>query len=252
MLVGQSRDAGRSTIDETFERYRSNPPEALELSPQQRHYFATFGFLKLPGLFATDLPWIEDEFEKLFADESLASWENRSSLHLHQRRKIIPGFVSHSERLSCLITDPRVDGVVRGLLGDGYEYAESDGNLYWCETAWHCDIYSAPLARFHVKLCFYLEALDGSSGALRVIPGTNHHDQAFARGLRVDVNDPEKTAGRFGVDARDLPSWTIDSSPGDLIVMNFRTLHASFNGGQRRRLFTMNYRESDPEDGSGS
>ena len=31
------------------------------------------------------------------------------------------------------------------------------------------------------------------------------------------------------------------STPGDLIVGNFRTLHGSFNGAPRRRLFTVNF-----------
>jgi hypothetical protein len=38
-----------------------------------------------------------------------------------------------------------------------------------------------------------------------------------------------------------VPSWTVDVDPGDLVVGNFRTMHASFNGGVRRRLFTMNF-----------
>ena len=41
----------------------------------------------------------------------------------------------------------------------------------------------------------------------------------------------------------EIPSFAIDNEPGDLIVGNFRTLHATFGGATRRRLFTMNYRQ---------
>ena len=49
----------------------------------------------------------------------------------------------------------------------------------------------------------------------------------------------------YGIEHNEIPSWTLESEPGDLIIWNFRTLHASFNGGERRRLFSINFREAD-------
>ena len=49
----------------------------------------------------------------------------------------------------------------------------------------------------------------------------------------------------FGVPGNEIPSVAINSSPGDLIIWNFRTIHGSYNGGERRRLFSLNFGEAE-------
>ena len=39
----------------------------------------------------------------------------------------------------------------------------------------------------------------------------------------------------------DQAAWT--DLPGDVVAWNFRTIHASFNGQERRRLFSLNFKE---------
>jgi ectoine hydroxylase-related dioxygenase (phytanoyl-CoA dioxygenase family) len=95
----------------------------------------------------------------------------------------------------------------------------------------------------HVKLLFYLDPVRADSGSLRVVPGTHHFRGTSARTLREKVEDPTAIDDEFGIDARDLPSVPLVSDPGDLLVCDFRTIHASFHGGMRRRPFTMNYRQ---------
>ncbi|MGH9024722.1 MAG: phytanoyl-CoA dioxygenase family protein [Acidimicrobiia bacterium] len=215
---------------------------SFQLTPQQIAYFETFGFIRVPGLFADDVPDIIAGFEEVFGNEQIARMETHEHLHLEQRRTIIPGFIHKSERLKRLLVDPRVVGVVTGLVGENYEYAESDGNIFDCESSWHPDMYSAPLNQFHVKLSFYLDSLHGDNGAIRLIPGTNHHRTPFAKALRKNLEDHTMVEGIYGVPHYEIPSWTLESEPGDLIVWNFRTIHASFNGGERRRLFSINFR----------
>lgn len=212
------------------------------VSLQQKAYYDTFGFLVVRGLFAADIGRIVAGFEEVFADEGHTRMETFEELHLDQRRVIIPQFVTKSPNLSWLLEDPRVDGVVSTLLGPGSEYAESDGNLFFCESSWHPDTYGAPLTRRHVKLSFYLDPLHGESGAIRMIPGTNHHRTPFAKQLRANLEDPRAIPDLYGVEARDIPSFTLASEPGDVVAWDFRTIHASFNGGERRRLFSMNFR----------
>jgi len=224
----------------------------LLLSEQQVRYFETFGYLRIPGLFADDIDRIIGGFEQVFANEEHPRLETYEELHLEKRRLIIPGFISKSDDLRWLLDDPRTVGVCRSLIGDDYEYAESDGNLFDCESEWHSDIYAAPFHQYHLKLSFYLDSLTGGSGAIRVMPGTNHHTSEYAKRLRRDLNDPTATEALFGVEGRDLPSWTVHSEPGDLVVWNFRTIHASYNGGERRRLFSVNFREPDSSQGQPS
>jgi hypothetical protein len=213
------------------------------LSAQQVTFFETFGFLRLPGLFRDDIDEIIAGFEAVFAAETHLRMETYEPLHGEQRRLIIPQFITKDPRLEQLLQDRRVNGVVRSLLGDGYEYAESDGNLFDCESTWHSDTYGAPLHLHHVKLSFYLDTLREDSGAIRVIPGTNFFNEDFALSIRKRIREPEHIAREFGVDDRDIPSVALETDPGDVVVWDFRTIHASFYGGKRRRLFSINFRE---------
>lgn len=220
---------------------------SFSLTDQQRAFFDAFGFVALRGLFAPEMDRIIRGFEEVFADEGYPRMETHEHLHLNERRVIIPAVVSRSPDLEWLLEDPRTIGVVRSLIGDDYEYAQSDGNLFFCESSWHSDLYEAPIEQFHIKMSFYLDPLNSESGAIRLIPGTNHWDTPYAEGLRRDLDDHSKVEDLLGVDHRDVPSWTVESTPGDVIVWNFRTIHASFNGGERRRLFSLNWREPGPD-----
>ena len=94
-----------------------------------------------------------------------------------------------------------------------------------------------------MKLSFYLDDLTGNNGAIRLIPGSHFHRQTFAKTLRKDFQDSSAITDLYGIDGRDIPSYTVHSTPGDLIIWNFRTIHASYNGGERRRLFSLNFGE---------
>jgi hypothetical protein len=219
------------------------PADTLTLTPQQVTFFETFGFLQFPGLFADDIAEIEAGFERVFAAEEHARMETFEALHGDERRLIIPSFVTKDEYLTGLIDDPRTSGIVTGLLGPDYEYAESDGNLFDCESHWHSDIYGAPIQYKHLKLSFYLEPLRAESGAIRVMPGTNSVEHHYATEVRRLTWDSTKLEENFGMDPRHLPGVVLESDPGDLTIWDFRTIHASYGGGQRRRLFSINFRE---------
>ncbi len=215
------------------------------LSPQQIHFFETFGFLKLPGLFADDIDDIVGGFEDMFTNDEQPVWETKEALHGDEKRIIIPGFIEQSPRLAPLQHDPRVVGIVQSIIGRDYIWSSSDGNLFYCESYWHPDDYAAPLHHYHVKLSFYLDELSGDSGAIRIIPGSHFHRQSFSRTLMRAFKDEAGVEEIFGVKGSDIPSIAIDSTPGDLIIWNFRTIHGSYNGGERRRLFSLNFGEAE-------
>lgn len=217
--------------------------EGFRLSPQQVSYFNTFGFLLLRGLFCDDIDRITAGFERVFADPDHEHWEMYGSLHGEQRRVIVAGFIDKDEELRRLRDDPRVLGVVQSLIGDAYDYAESDGNVWYCETFWHSDVYGSPLSTFHVKLSFYLDPLREDTGAIRLIPGSNFYTESYASELHRNLSNHEKIKEIYGVEGNEIPAWTLESEPGDLIVWNQRTIHASYNGGDRRRSFAMTFKE---------
>jgi hypothetical protein len=224
------------------------PPEYAVL-PQQLTYFETFGFVCLPGLFADDMAGISDAFDEVFSTAKTDLVETHEPVHFGRRRQTIMGFVERHEKLARLRDDPRILAIARAVVGPGYEYHDSDGSIFSAGTSWHADIFRSPLERSHVRLQLYLDPLDAASGALRFIPGTNHHDGAYATGLRSHVGlhgDPQTIEESFGVPPEQLPCWVVETVPGDLVVWSFRTLHASFGATSPRRALAMNFREAQP------
>jgi Phytanoyl-CoA dioxygenase (PhyH) len=222
--------------------------ESFVLAKSQVAYFKTFGFLKIPALFAPEIDRIREGFEEVFANEPSQLLDPRNPYHRardpqyeEQTREIIPAFIDRSPKLSWLRDDPRTVAVAKALLGDGFVYAESDGNLFNCDVYWHLDVYGAVDGVEHIKLSFYLDELHHDTGALRVIPGS-HFESTYAKELyRGIAHEPGRVRDNLGISVEEIPSWTLEVTPGDLIVGNFRTMHGSFNGAVRRRLFTVNF-----------
>ena len=228
---------------------RSGPRgENFVLTKSQVAYFKTFGFLKIPALYAQEIDRIREGFEEVFAKQKSQLLDPRNPYHRardprykEETREIIPAFIDKSPKLSWLRGDPRTLAVARALLGDGFVYADSDGNLFNCDVYWHLDVYGAVDGVEHIKLSFYLDELHHDTGALRVIPGS-HFESTYAKELyRGIAHEPARVRDNFGISVEEVPSWTLEVTPGDLIVGNFRTMHGSFNGGPRRRLFTVNF-----------
>ena len=221
----------------------------LDLTAAQVAWFETFGYLVLRGWFAAERAEVSEGFEEVFAREQAAPLDPRNPFHRsrearfeQETRWIIPAIVDKSEKLAWLRHDNRIENIARALLGEGYSYAESDGNLFNCDVYWHLDAYGATATSKHIKIFFYLDALTQDTGALRIIPGSHHKGAYTAALVRQLTREPWRVPERFGVGIDEIPSITVEVEPGDVIVTNFRTLHGSFNGGERRRLFTVNYR----------
>lgn len=237
---------GRTATEEVA---ASSGPAAPTLSAQQVTFFETFGFLVLRGWFAPDVDRIREGFEDVFASEEATLLDPENPYHRtsdpqysRETRWIIPAFIDKSDKLEWLRTDERVTSITRALLGNDCLYAESDGNLFNCDVYWHLDAYGAAANALHIKLFFYLDPLHEGAGALRVMPGTHFRGAYLASLFQSVAQKPEKVPETLGVRLDEIPSWTLAVEPGDVIVTNFRILHGSFNGGARRRLFTVNFR----------
>jgi ectoine hydroxylase-related dioxygenase (phytanoyl-CoA dioxygenase family) len=234
----------------------TTPPATYALTPQQVRFFESFGFLRLKGIFRDDIEQIESGFEDVFREhlgresEEVMVIKGKNFLHGEDRhhadpqRFILTEMLQRSPKLSWMQNDYRVRAVASTLVGENYESASSDGSLFYCETSWHPDFYGASLSQLHVKLSFYMEPLRHDSGAIRFLPGTHFHDSPYATKLReLLFRDPAEIRELFGIDIDEIPSYTLESDPGDVVIWNFRTIHASFHGGVRRRLLSINFRE---------
>jgi hypothetical protein len=202
-------------------------------------FFEVFGYLHIPGFFADEARWISDEFD--------AAWAARTDVvHDGSRRTTYPAtFVGATPRLATLIEHAQVAAVCRALLGEGYAFQGGDGNFYAGDTGWHSDAFAQwpekTTAR-HLKIAFYLDPLTRDAGALRVMPGSHHEGDRYCGLLQREIPPwiPER---RIRIDGRDLPAVAIESRPGDLVCFDHRVKHASFGGGGRRRMFSMNWNQ---------
>ena len=213
----------------------------MRLTEQDTRYFDTFGFLNFPGLFADEAEQIINSFEQIWATQGGG---HHGRVHDRQRRSALSAFIDQNEFLSSLIDDPRIDDVAASLLGDDYNYTGSDGNYYVGDTQWHSDRYT-PRKYMSFKMAFYLDPVTRDSGCLRVIPGSHKLGDLYADSLQPVAQHPrpEQAPALWGIQSNEIPAIALETQPGDLIMFNHRTKHASFGGGTQRRMFTINMQE---------
>jgi hypothetical protein len=205
----------------------------MNLSDQQRAFFQTFGFLAFPGLFAREAAAIAEAFEDV--------WQRHGGGHAGKphdgkARSALAPFIDQDERLCALLDDPRIIAIAAGLLGDDFNYRGSDGNYYVGDTSWHSDGWRTN-GMLHIKMAFYLDPVGPTSGCLRVIPGSAFTADGYAQALQASSRTCQDA---WGVQGRDVPAVALETRPGDLLLFDHNTKHASFGGGERRRMFTIN------------
>jgi hypothetical protein len=214
------------------------PTADVALTPEQIRFFEVFGFLALPGLLAKSITEVTNAFEKV--------WEVRGGghdgkPHEGKARSCIVPFIDQSEVLSALLDHPSIHGAACSLLGDDFNYMGSDGNYYVGDTTWHAD--GAHRAIRFLKIAIYLDPLTARTGALRVVPGSHRIDDAYAQDARNSAMNPA-SVGKTGPE---IPAIALETVPGDVLIFNHNTLHSSWGGGTRRRMFTMNLCQHCPE-----
>ena len=212
----------------------------MKLTEHQKQFFNTFGYLCVRQVFAADeVAWICSEFEQTIQEFG----QGRN--HDGTKRTMFGGPIEHRPKMCGLLDDPRVVGLIGGVLGDDFNYAGGDGNYYSGDTGWHPDGNWGQL--FAAKLAFYLDPLTRETGALRVIPGSQRPQHP----IRTGEQNLAKSQELYGVAPRDYPGVeALETTPGDLVIFNHDTWHSAFGGGKRRRMFTMNVtrRAKTPED----
>ena len=191
----------------------------MKLSHTQKRFFDDFGYLVLPGLMENEVPWIVEEFERVFHEAGV--------VHDGTARSSVGRFIERSERLCALLDNPGVDGLLAGLLGEDYNYLGSGGEMYVGDGLWHPDCHGDPVVQ--VKWAMYLDPLTPETGALRLVPGS--HRQGWQGNL--------DTRALWGIGMEEVPCVVPDNRPGDVIVFNQMTLHNALGGGNRRRMLNL-------------
>jgi hypothetical protein len=202
------------------------------LSVQQVLHFETFGFVLLrQALTVQETAEISREF-----DEVLAADRGDQVFNGAKRQSII-GFIERRPILTHLVETDLVFEAMEQLLGLGFVWIGSDGHLYVGDTAWHPDSLS-PIYR-RIKVAIYLDPVQKETGCLRVIPGSHRPPLHDELGVLYGVKDSAMTP--FGIAARDIPSFPLESQPGDVVIFDQNTWHASFGGKTGRRMLALSF-----------
>ncbi len=218
-----------------------NPSKGNQIiTEQQVRFFETFGYLAFPGLIKDCIDEVIDAFEEVWEEQG----HSHSGIpHDGSKRSCIVPFPDQHPRLCRLLDDPRIDAIASALMGDNYNFMPSDGNYYSGDTRWHSDGVGSDI--LHIKFAFYLDPVTRDTGCVRVIPGSHRFGDLFADSLSRDV---QESVDLWGIDGSQVPCQAVETQPGDVVVFNHKTKHASFGGGGWRRMFTMNMCRHYPDD----
>ena len=202
----------------------------MTLSQEQLNFFDTFGYLLARQLFSPDeTEKIIEGFE--WSIQNCGAGKN----HDGTSRTMFGGPIEHTTEMCAILDHPSILGLIGGVLGEDFNYGGGDGNYYSGDTGWHPDGSWGQL--FAAKIAFYLDPLTRDTGAVRLIPGSHRPDH-FVRQEQIDVNNSLEL---FGILPTEFPgSIAVETNPGDIVIFNHDLYHASFGGGIRRRMFTMN------------
>jgi hypothetical protein len=138
---------------------------------------------------------------------------------------------------AALVDDPRLFGLAESLLGGSVVPLPAEGVLYLGEAGWHFD---DAIGATGLKVALYLEPLTAATGALRLLPPSHgpearrvleryRAERACARGTQSLVDQMAA-----------FPFSAAGTEPGDAVVFDLHTWHASA-GGRNRRAWTVEY-----------
>ncbi len=191
------------------------------ITEEQVNHYRLFGYVVLPGLVTGHLRDLDSEFDRL----------TDADAHDGKSRKLVWQFLDHSPVVSPLLEE--FGEVFEAVLGDDWQYFGSVGNIYSGDTGWHTDNY----AHHHrAKLALYLDPTGPGRGGLSLLP--------LSHRVAEEINEVHLSVGMsvksLGLTSTEIPCLTVTTEPGDGLLFNHNLLHASFGGGAKRRMISVN------------
>ena len=222
---------------------RNPSPPHLAPSSDQVAAFRASGHLHLPGLLADEVEDLDRAFEDLTRAEEwqvvhCSLFDATRTGHQEAPRLMVAGLLDRTP-FARLGRHPALVELAAALGGDDAAPISSNASVYRCDTLWHDDAIFTGGRGGHVMLMAYLDPLDGASGALRVLPGTHRPGplrEAVGRDLR---RRPELRRRPDGPCPDEVAAEVLPTAPGDVIALDLDVVHATFGGGDRRRLLSL-------------
>lgn len=213
-----------------------------ELTTEQVLYFETFGFLILRSLFSADeIAVVTAEAQRLWQEDLGRRPTAEEFAHLGE-------IVEQSALLTGHVEGDRIYQPARQLTGDNPIWSGSECN-HGVQTGtlvhtWHADRVGAQELDYRrIKMMLYLVPMRAENGALRVIPGSHraplHTELEEASLQHRDHADHEQRY--FGVMGQDVPSYLIETEPGDLLIFNHSLFHAVYSENGKRSYLAFKF-----------
>jgi hypothetical protein len=194
-------------------------------------HFETFGFVVLRDLLTPDeverlrsevVGALTDVFGEAFGRNTRAD----GTMDVTVPGNFLPLMADASPLSQALVVDdPRLPTIAARLLGD---FTVASPALAAClvgETPWHND---AGTGNRWVRVNAYLDPVTETSGALRVVPASQHGSLPVDIARQRDANWPRETPSV-------KPGVALETSPGDVVVFDPRVHHGSWGGRSRLR-----------------
>ena len=210
------------------------------LADGQVAHFKSFGFLFLPNLFSGD------EMARITtaADDLWSTLRNGAPLDPDAGQSSGGGFVERDDVLTNIVKDDRIYASVESILGPGFLWAGSEGNVtVRSEHPWHPDRPGDydEISYTRLKINLYLDPITEERGCLRVIPGSHRlplHEEIEPERRHQGLNE---NVTPFDVPGPAMPSVSLESSPGDVIFFHQSIWHSIFNGWAGRRYIALKF-----------
>ncbi len=213
------------------------------ITTEQIAHFQTFGFLALKQAFSFDeMAEISRIFDNILEEDRQGqpTLDEKQQSRYHRLQSIY-GIAGRDPLLIGLVADDRIYETVSQLLGHGCRWLCSEGHRYLGDTKWHPDGGSTQDYPF-IKVSLYLDPLMKDTGCLRVIPGSHRSPLHDALKKLADREGPaDRPTPRIDVPGTEVPSFPLESKPGDIFFLNMNLWHASFGGKPGRRHLALNF-----------
>ncbi len=206
------------------------------LTNSQVTQFEVFGFLVLKGMLTPrEIEKACNDFDigLASAQEGMDRSGIRGQLNWSNLRPETPF-------LASLLEDQRFFEIAQQILGEDSVGCYANSNSFDGDrTEWHPDTVHPDWRG--IKFAFYLQPLKRTSGALRFIPGS-HKEPLLSDIKKVALKESNDGAiDTSGLNVDEVPAFAAESEPGDVVLFDNHTWHASYGGGKNRRMCSLGY-----------
>ena len=208
------------------------------LNNEQIAHFDTFGFVFIRNMLSeTEINELSLYSQEIFNAHKKNTGENYAQLQ---------PFFELNSKMDKFVVDKRIFDSVNRLLGDGFLWTGSEGNITTkSEHGWHPDRTGTEneVNYRRLKVMFYLDQTTKEKGCLRVIPGSQNYQ------MHTDIRngtDAPPDSGKdadyiYGIKGRDFPAYFVESNPGDVLFFNQCLWHSVYNGFPGRRYLALKF-----------